>query len=152
MQKQDLWSKRFVRDHIRYIDEIICAAARVVRAVREKAKSLSPDNTKGEYNSFHVRRGDFQFTNTRLEAKVLYEKSKDQLKEGSMLYIATDEKDKDFFNELKKHYQVSFMDDYMDLIKDVNPNYYGMLDQLIAYKGEVFFGTWFSTLSAYVNR
>jgi hypothetical protein len=27
-----------------------------------------------------------------------------------------------------------------------------MLDQLVAYKGEVFFGTWFSTLSGYVNR
>ncbi len=40
----------------------------------------------------------------------------------------------------------------MHLIEDINPNYYGMLDQLVAYKGRVFFGTWFSTLSGYVNR
>ena len=40
----------------------------------------------------------------------------------------------------------------MYLIEGVNPNFYGMLDQLIAYKGEIFFGTWFSTLSGYVNR
>lgn len=26
--RQDLWSKRFVRDHFRYVDEIVCAAAR----------------------------------------------------------------------------------------------------------------------------
>ena len=27
-----------------------------------------------------------------------------------------------------------------------------MLDQLVASKGRVFFGTWWSTLSGYVNR
>lgn len=29
--RHDLWTKRFVRDHLRYVDEIQCAAARVVR-------------------------------------------------------------------------------------------------------------------------
>jgi len=28
--RADLWSKRFVRDHLRYIGGIMCAAARVV--------------------------------------------------------------------------------------------------------------------------
>ena len=52
---QDLWTKRFVRDHLRYIDEIQCAAARVVNAVRRKAiENGSPD---GIYDSFHIRRG-----------------------------------------------------------------------------------------------
>ena len=37
--KQDLWMKRFIRDHVRYIDEIQCAAARVVEAVRKHAKN-----------------------------------------------------------------------------------------------------------------
>ena len=49
-------------------------------------------------------------------------------------------------------YDVMFLDDFMHLIEGVNPNYYGMLDQLVAYKGRVFFGTWFSTLSGYINR
>lgn len=40
----------------------------------------------------------------------------------------------------------------MHLIEGINPNYYGMLDQLVAFKGRVFFGTWFSTLSGYINR
>jgi len=150
--KQDLWSKRFVRDHIRYVDEIVCAAARIVNGVRERARTHDDKNTGGEYDSFHVRRGDFQYKRVKVEADVLYDESKDQLKPGGTLYIATDERKKEFFNVLKDHYDVTFMDDYMHLIKGVNPNYYGMLDQLVAYKGRVFFGTWFSTLSGYVNR
>lgn len=31
-------------------------------------------------------------------------------------------------------------------------SFYGMLDQLVASKGRVFIGTWWSTLSGYVNR
>ena len=45
-----------------------------------------------------------------------------------------------------------FLDDFLDVIPKVNTNYYGMIDQLVAYKSRVFFGTWWSTLSGYVNR
>lgn len=59
--RHDLWAKRFVRDHIRYIDEIVCAAARIVNAVRERARKRDPgNNPDGLYDSFAVRRGDFQ--------------------------------------------------------------------------------------------
>ena len=152
IKKQDLWSKRFVRDHVRYIDDIVCAAARIVNAVREKAKAISTTNTAGQYNSFHVRRGDFQYTKVKIDIDRIYDQSKDELEEGSLLYIATDEKDKSFFDPLKSHYTITFLDDYKDLLNGVNPNYYGMLDQLVAYKGEIFFGTWFSTLSGFINR
>jgi len=150
--KQDLWSKRFVRDHVRYIDEIMCAAARIINAVRERATALNQENPSNEYDSFHVRRGDFQYKVTRIPSLDLYQRSRDELTEGSLLYIATDERDKSFFDDLAKHYQLTFLDDYAHLIKDINPNYYGMLDQLVAYRGRTFFGTWFSTLSGYVNR
>jgi len=154
--KQDLWSKRFVRDHIRYVDEIVCAAARIVEAVRKRAKAHSAENTQGEYDSFHVRRGDFQYEGVKIDADKLHAESKDVLAAGpgsyGSLYIATDERKKEFFNIFKDNYDVTFLDDYMHLIKGVNPNYYGMLDQLVAYKGRIFYGTWFSTLSGYVNR
>ena len=87
-----------------------------------------------------------------MEADVLYEKSKDQLREGSLLYIATDERKKEFFKPLTKHYEVTYLDDYMELIPGINTNYYGMLDQLVAARGRVFFGTFFSSLSGYINR
>jgi hypothetical protein len=85
--KQDLWSKRFVRDHLRYIDEIVCAAARVVEAVRARSK-----NKDGLFDSMHVRRGDFQYKKMKIDADELIQKSKDKLEEGGLLYIATDEK------------------------------------------------------------
>ncbi|KAL9186084.1 hypothetical protein ACHAXT_005322 [Thalassiosira profunda] len=144
--KADLWSKRFVRDHLRYIDEIMCAAARVVEAVRKRSKK------DGLFDSMHVRRGDFQYKKTRLEAKELIARSKEELEEGGLLYIATDERDKSFFAPFKEHYEVVFLDDFEVLLKGINTNYYGMLDQLVASKGRVFYGTWWSTLSGYVNR
>ena len=51
--KADLWSKRFVRDYLRYIDQIMCAAtARVVEVVRNK-RSKDAD---GLFDSMHVRK------------------------------------------------------------------------------------------------
>ena len=57
--KQDLFSKRLVRDHVRIRDEIMCAAARVLEAVRERAKK-KPGNPEGLYDALHVRRGSIQ--------------------------------------------------------------------------------------------
>lgn len=69
-----------------------------------------------------------------------------------MLYIATDERDKKFFDPFREHYEIVFLDDFKHLLPGINTNFYGMLDQLVASKGRVFFGTFFSTLSGYVNR
>ena len=149
--RQDLWMKRFIRDHVRYIDEIQCAAARVVHAVREHSLKRDPAG-KGDYDSFHIRRGDFQFKTTRVSAEEIYEASRDVLTENKTVYIATDERDKKFFEPLKEHYDVVFLDDFMDALEGVNSNYYGMLDQLVASRGNVFLGCWFSTFTGYINR
>ena len=113
--KQQLWEHRFVRDHLRYIDELQCAAARVVGAVRDIAKKNS-DNPNGEFDTMHIRRGDFQYKMTRLEGPELYEKSKDWIPEKTVLYIATDERNKEFFEPFKKHYDVYFLDDFKHLV------------------------------------
>ena len=104
--KQDLWSKRFVRDHLRYVDDIMCAAARVIEAVREHAKeNKNCENNRdgGIYDALHVRRGDFQYPPVLLPAEELYNISKDALPQGCTLYIATDER---VSNEL---YYLSFV-------------------------------------------
>lgn len=31
-------------------------------------------------------------------------------------------------------------------------NYFGMIDQLVASRGKIFFGCWFSTFTGYINR
>jgi GDP-fucose protein O-fucosyltransferase len=50
--KHDLWMKRFVRDHVRYIDELQCAAARIVVALRNRVLK----RTGGKSNEFDTVR------------------------------------------------------------------------------------------------
>jgi hypothetical protein len=150
--KQDLWTKRYIRDHLRYIDEIQCAAAKIVHAVREKAKENG--NPYGQFDSMHIRRGDFllQYRHAQIEADDIYENIKDVINEKSTLFIATDEKNTEFFKPLMDHYVVYFLKDFLHLIPSLNKNYYGMLDQLIASRGETFCGAYFSTFTGYINR
>lgn len=118
----------------------MCAGARVVEAVRERARDKG-----GLFDTIHVRRGgeqstssifltlwlqlihpvpsiftDFQYKKTRLEAKELIKKSKDRLTEGGVLYIATDERDKSFFEPFREHYDIVFLDDFKHLLKGIN--------------------------------
>eukprot|EP00980_Cylindrotheca_fusiformis_P003484 scaffold781_cov132-Cylindrotheca_fusiformis.AAC.3 len=144
--RMDLWTKRFVRDHVRYVDEIQCAAARVVHAIREKYHSPV-------FDSLHVRRGDFQYKGTRVSIEKLYSMLSKQIPENATLFIATDEHDKTYFDMLKDHYRILFLDDFVEeLGGDVNTNYYGMIDQLVASRGRIFYGCWFSTFTGYINR
>jgi GDP-fucose protein O-fucosyltransferase len=55
----DLLMKRFVRDHLRYTDEIMCAAARVIYALRRRVRNRRSSDVflvggpKAEYDSMH---------------------------------------------------------------------------------------------------
>lgn len=142
--RADLWTKRFVRDHVRYVDEIQCSAARVVHAIRT--------NHDAEFDTIHVRRGDFQYKNTRVSIDKIFAAISKHIHDGSTLYIATDERDKNFFAPLKKHYKLLYLDDFKKELGDINTNYYGMIDQLIASRGRTFYGCWFSTFTGYINR
>jgi hypothetical protein len=143
----DLWMKRFVRDHVRYIDNIQCAAARIVHKLRTQYG--------GTFDSFHIRRGDFQYKKTRVDAPVIVERSKDVIEEGRVVYVGTDERDKQFFKPLIEDagWNVLFLDDFLDDVGDsIDPHYYGMIDQLVVSRGDRFFGCWFSTFSGYIMR
>jgi hypothetical protein len=149
--RQDLWMKRFMRDHMRYIDAIQCAAARILSAVRKRARDRGWKD--GNFDTFHIRRGDFQFKDTRIEAEEILLNSKDVLTVNKTLFIATDERDKKFFDPIKKAgYDVLFLDDFKDILEGVNTNYYGMIDQLVASRGDVFLGCWHSTFTGFIMR
>lgn len=150
--REDLWMKRFMRDHVRYTDTIQCAAARVVHAMRNIAKKISGNH---EFDTFHVRRGDFQFKRTRIEATEIYQNVRDILPGNdnkTVVFIATDERNKTFFNPLKEHYHVFFLNDFKSELSGVNSNFYGMIDQLVASRGKRFFGCWHSTFTGFINR
>lgn len=149
--RQDLWTKRFVRDHLRYKDEIQCAAARIVTAMRDISRKNGND---GIFDTFHIRRGDFLdfFKKTRTTGNEIVNTTWDVLEANSTIYIATDERDKTFFEPFRKRYKIYFMDDFKDMLEGVNTNYYGMIDQLVASRGRTFIGTFFSTFTGYINR
>lgn len=150
--RQDLWMKRFMRDHLRYVDEIQCAAARVLAAVRQRSRDRG--DTEGNFDSFHVRRGDFSYfyNSTLYEAERIYEISKAEVRENATVYIATSVRERSFFDPLKEHYDVVFLDDFLPLLDGVNTNYYGMIDQLVASRSRAFFGCWLSSFTGYINR
>ncbi|KAG7368743.1 GDP-fucose protein O-fucosyltransferase [Nitzschia inconspicua] len=148
--KQDLWTKRYVRDHLRYIDEIQCAAATIVRAVREKARANG--DPEGQFDSMHIRRGDFQYKETRIEAEEILENIEDIIPANATLFIATDERKFAFFKPLMNRYKVYFLKDFQHLVPNLNKNYYGMLDQLIASRGRTFAGAYYSTFTGYIAR
>jgi len=151
--RHDLHLKRLVRDHLRYLDELQCAAARVVAAVRERARARDPkSNPNGVFDTMHIRRGDFQYKETRINSTELYAVSRAEVPEGATLYIATDERDRSFFKPFTAHYDVCFLGDFQHLFQGLSKNYYGMLDQLIASRGRTFFGTFYSTFTGYINR
>lgn len=138
---------------MRYTDEIQCAAARVVAAVRKHARASDPvGNPLGLFDAFHVRRGDFQYVGTRVEASELLKMAQRQIPNGTTVYMATDERDKSFFKPLKDHYDLVFLDDFHDeALVGINTNYYGMIDQLVATRSRIFYGCWFSTYVLFVS-
>jgi hypothetical protein len=88
-----------------------------------------------------------------LSANEIYESTtKAFVPDGTTVYIATDETNSTFFDTFHQHYNVLFLSDFTDLISNISPNYYGMIDQLVASKGEVFVGTYYSTFTGYINR
>jgi len=153
--------KRFVRDFLHYHDEIFCAAGKIVLALQQEAferedyKYSLDTEGGGGYSSFHVRRGDFQFKRQKISAKEWYDNTMDLFPEpNELMYIATDERNKTFFDDMQKHYDLRYLDDYWDLanLADLDPNYMGMIDAIVASRGRVFVGTWFSTFTGYIHR
>jgi len=152
--KHDLWSKRFVRDHLRYLDEIMCAAGRIVSLLREKARAIDEENINGDFDTLHIRRSDFQrqYPSTQLEAMELFNLSKEELTPGSVVFIATDHMDKAFFQPFSDVYNVFFLSDFKDTLSDLNISYLPMVDQIVASKGKIFYGTFYSTFTGYITR
>jgi hypothetical protein len=135
--RHDLWTKRFVRDHLRYIDEIQCAAARVVHAVREISRSRG--DPTGSYDSMHIRRGDFQYKDMHMDADFIYSNNTSTwMRDNRTVFVATDEKKRDYFEPLRKHYHLLFLSDFKEALGDVNTNFYGTFPWRMAEHGHVF--------------
>ena len=144
----DRFYKRFVRDYVHYLPTIFCKAAVIVAHLRQEGG--------GQYSSFHVRRGELQYKEVKVNGSVLIDTVQDVLPKGALLFIATDESNRTFFDPFKARgwSRIRHLGDYLDIadLRGLNPNYLGMLDQVVCSGGEIFVGTWFSTFTAYITR
>jgi len=102
----------------------------------------------------HARRGDLQYKKVKIPAEEWYENTKEVWKPQEILYIATDERNKTFFDPIAKHHEIRFLDNYFELagLGDLDPNWFGMIDTIVASRGRAFAGTFFSTFTGYINR
>lgn len=153
----DNFYKRFIRDYFHYHDEIFCAAGKIVNALQTEGKKRGFDVDSeggGGYSSMHIRRGDFQWKNMKIPAKEWYENTKEHWQQNEIIYVATDEKNKTFFEPLAAHLDLRFLDDFWELagLGNVDPNYFGMIDTIVASRGSIFVGTFFSSFTAYAGR
>ena len=153
--EQDVQMKRFIRDHLRFSDIIQCTAARIVEGIREIARNVANGtNDSGGFDTMHIRREDFKGLDSYKDGIIPPDQMVADQYFGPQrtVYIATDEKDKSFFEILHQHHTILFLHDFDHLIKDIDPNYYGMIEQLVCAKGDLFVGTYYSTFTGYINR
>ena len=108
--RREHFYKRFVRDRLHYHDEIFCAASKVLRLIHKDASAVSgvhlprtehnqtlggDTNEGASFHSYHIRRGDFQFKETRQPAEVIWEQTRHLLEDHpnpnniKLIYIAT---------------------------------------------------------------
>jgi hypothetical protein len=121
--REELRTKRFIRDRVRYGDEIQCAAARIVAELRDHVRRKSGStpgggggggSASGAFDTMHVRRDDFTklpgYSAVTGNASDLVKDVQDILVPGSTVYIATDEANKTYFEPFKQVYDVKFLD------------------------------------------
>lgn len=164
--------RRFVRDRLRYIDEIFCRAGRIVQRLHQKIAEImqvpnevsqNPHTMGGNtsygvtYMAYHIRRGDFQYKDTRISAEDILNTTNPIMKQyvdrTRIIYIASDERNASFFKPwIDANYRVFTLEDFSDVVEEVDKNYLGMIEQVVCANAHVFFGTYKSTFTGYITR
>jgi hypothetical protein len=80
--------------------------------------------------------------------------TKDIWNSNEILYIASDEKNRMFFDHFAAKHDLRFLDDYIDManLSNLPKEHLGMIDVVVASRGRAFVGTYFSTFSGYITR
>lgn len=107
--------KRFVRDYMRYRDEIQCYGAQLVKSIRADSLRLDPSQ-KGVYYALHIRRGDFQFKEVKISATEIVKNldfngpdGHPLIPKGALVYLSTDDPEVDLKTEDLTISRSSFM-------------------------------------------
>lgn len=113
-------------------------------------------NKIGPYNALHIRRGDFIHARPEISDKInsphnIMEKILSLFPCNIPIYISTDEQDLRFFDRLRSIYKVYFFNDFVDQFGEINDLDKAVLEQVICYGAEEFYGTSLSTYSKRIN-
>ena len=105
---------------------------------------------------YSVFRGEFQYKEVKIPAANIMANVAQFIPKAQLLFIATDERNKSFFDAFHTHgfKHIRYLDDFMDYaeLRNINPNFLGMIDQVVCTRGDIFVGTWFSTFTGYITR
>jgi hypothetical protein len=134
--ENELSAKRLIQERVRFRPEILQTAERI-------------SSTLGDYSAMHVRRNDFfrLYPEQNLSPEQLLRSLTRRVRDGELLYIATDEPDRTFFAPLRQRYDVRFADPI-----DLPAASAACVEQLVCARAQRFLGTRFSTFSAYIVR
>jgi len=137
-------ARTLLRDSIRYRREIIEQAEGALR---------SPPLAGKDFGAMHIRRGDFQYHNTRIEAANIVAHTENLFRVGQTIYVATDEHDPEFLKPLRDRYSVVTLGDLdADFVAAIPYHWLGIIETLVcaAAPGR-FVGTRLSTFSARIS-
>lgn len=137
-------ARTLLRDSIRYRQEINELA---------EAALQSPALAGKDFGAMHIRRGDFQYHNTRIEAASILAHTENLFRRGQTIYVATDEQDPEFLGPLRDRYDVVTLGDFApDLVSAIPYHWLGIIETLIcAAAPDRFVGTRLSTFSARIS-
>jgi hypothetical protein len=140
----DVEIKKLIAKHVHYRTDIFDLAWQFINKLGDR-----------EYYSIHIRRNDFQYKELFISCEQILENIKDIIPQGSKLYIATDHRDREFFNPLAAYYSICFYEDIkkeVGIFTEFDVNWIPIIEQFICTRSIKFIGNSHSTLSSYIFR
>ena len=162
-RKEERLIKRFVRDRVRYKDEIYCVGGQIVdqmALIADPGMQLPVTSMlRTGYVAFHIRRGDFQHKWVKLSAEEILKLTLSLVPDRAnrVAYIASDERNSSFFEPFRAAFKkVYFLQDFWDSasvgLENLARNELGMVEQVVCASSDIFIGTPLSTFTGYITR
>ena len=137
-------ARRLLKHHVRYRSEMFEIANQLIASIGFK-----------KFNAMHVRRNDFQYEQTQLNAEEILHNVSPIFDSELPMYIATDETSEEFIQVLSQGRKVYLWKDICaaaNLDIDIPMKWVGTIEQLICVGAKEFAGTDLSTFSTYIHR
>merc|ERR1712196_400934 len=111
----------------------------------------------------HIRRGDLQYDDAKTDAATTVRNIRNLVPPGSLIYLATDETDHDFFDVLHQKYEIAqfrdfFQHEYDYILKKyarkhgIDRRRVGQIEMIICAAGKLFISSASSTFSAGIQK